>query len=126
MNKPTTELTEDYAEGNKLIAVFDGVTWEDTSKINYPAPNKQWLIKFPKGQEFEKYGNIDEIISKMTKYHTSWDWFMPAYKKFRSLTGMKMPDWLILCNTIENRIVRVNIKEAHYNLCEAIKWYNNT
>lgn len=65
-----------------------------------------------------KYGELQE-------YHKDWNLLMPAYKKFRSLTGMKMPEWLSHCNSIENWIVRVCITEAHKYLVEAILWYNS-
>lgn len=90
-------MTQDILEGNKIIDKFINTGGMNVSRNIRPS-------------EME--------------YHSSWDWLMPAYRKFRSLTGMKMPEWLIHCNNIENWIIRVNIIEAHKSITEAIKWYN--
>lgn len=63
-------------------------------------------------------------VKIVNTYHSDWNMLMPVFKKFRKLTGMKMPDWLVHTNNIENWIVRVNIQESHSCLVAAIKWYN--
>lgn len=99
---------QEVIDGNKLITEFLG--YEQCGKAEWEYT--YWMIEGKSYMELE------------LKYHSSWDWLMPAYKKFRGLTGMKMPDWLSHCNTIENWIVRVNIEDAHKYLSAAIQWYN--
>jgi hypothetical protein len=103
----STENKEaEIIEGNRLIAEFMGyAVYPDDAQFMCAAMN--------------------HIKQKNVKpYHSSWDWLMPAFKKFRDLEGMPMLDWLVYNNTIENWIVRVNILYAHESLVKAIKWYN--
>jgi len=103
-------------EGNKLIAEFMG-----------------WVIEPGMEKEHDPYYNMYKvgflpqmILLAEMPYPSAWDWFMPAFEKFRKLTGMKMPDWLIRVNNIENWIVRVNILDAYRCLVDAIKWHNES
>lgn len=66
-------MTEnEIMEGNKLIAGFLG--WESGRYDNLP-------------NTLHKYSGKEEIrlhVSEL-QYHSSWDWLMPAWVKFRNL-----------------------------------------
>jgi len=109
---------EEILEGNKLIAEFDGVVWKDASLVNYPRPNKQWSIKFPNGKQFSEYGNIDDILSKYCKYHSSWDWLMPVVEKIiYNYDESKSLD-------IMRELSYAKIESVYQSVIEFIKWYN--
>ena len=65
------------------------------------------------------------IWASQLMYNSSWDWFMPAYKHFSSLTGQPMPTFIIHYRNISQWVERVNIEEAFKSLVNAITWYND-
>lgn len=108
------------ALSNRLIAEFVGWRFEksETNTITAFFENdKRWI-------DDERFLNSILTSKNGFAYNSDWNKFMPAFKKFRKLTGMKMPDWLIHTNNIENWIVRVNLPDANRCLVDAIKWYN--
>lgn len=58
------------------------------------------------------------------KYHTSWDWLMPAAKKFVELPYMVgLPGFKTL---VINHIAAFDIEEAHRYLVKGIDFYTTT
>ncbi|MBK7377315.1 MAG: hypothetical protein IPJ02_17720 [Chitinophagaceae bacterium] len=76
---------EQVIEGNKLIAEFDGYTFEPDSKLN----NIKGV--------FRKEGKLSMLENEL-KYHSSWDWLMPVVEKIAFTDG---PFRLVFgnCNT---------------------------
>lgn len=74
--------------------------------------------------QFTNAGN--EILKKFTgesrrylKYHSSWDWLLPAYKKFTLLDDKEFVS--SHKNKIDEYILKVNIEDAFLYLVSAIK-----
>src|SRR5688572_11969519 len=65
------------------------------------------------------------------RYHTSWDWFMPAYKKFKDCLydiHKTMPPHSACKGDLDDvdihcAIIEVDLKAAHAFLAKGIKWY---
>ncbi len=99
---------------NKIIALFMGF-----SESPYPnTPNK--LYKNNLGF------HIDDF-----KYHESWDWLMPVWRKCKDiglwmLTNGHDKLWLEKSKEIENAIIREFDKEKSATLIsQLITWYNS-
>lgn len=103
-------------EGNKIIAAFIGM-------VPFENPYRKITKEDGLYRRFNKDGTID-IVGDLN-FYSSWDWFMPAYKKFSSLTGQPMPTFIIHYRNISQWVERVNIEEAFKSLVYAIAWYND-
>ena len=126
---------KEIIEGNKKIAEFMGATFKDISRVNYPKGYKEWEAKFPKGREFNHYGTIGDLISKYTKYHSSWDWLMPVVAKIESLESKER--WMIEivagdCYLYTNNsgeyfkhIGNNKIESVYSVVVQFITWYNS-
>lgn len=97
-------------EGNKLIAEFMGSIRTQSGDVD----------DMP---YYEGVGMLGGYLDNF-QYHISWDWLMPAYKKFSSLQGQPMPSFMVHVRNISAWVERVDIQEAHRFLCIAIEWYN--
>lgn len=103
-------------EGNKIIAEFMGF-------IHEPSLDDEVL-----GKALWRLSDNENFYDSRMKYHTSWDWLMPVYDKFRCLVidgeknFRKRNRFVVL---ISDEIIRVNITEAYEKLIEAIQWYNS-
>lgn len=98
---------EQVIEGNKLIAEFDGYTFEPDSKLN----NIKGV--------FRKEGKLSMLENEL-KYHSSWDWLQSVLDKIHDecklySTGLKFFDRLTIFSTIEQ------VLEA---VVQFIQWYN--
>lgn len=95
-------IDNSIVEGNKVIAVF-------------------MKIKFNNGMWFYNgYGKFPSDLS----YHSSWDWLMPACKKFDKLNLLDK-EYERLCDEIDNAVSCYEIKAAFRNFVKAIEWYNS-
>jgi hypothetical protein len=103
-------------EGNEVIAKFMGLVVHKKYGLEVEMP--------PDNPSAQGY-----LISP--KYHTSWDWLMPAWIKFlkllndENLMTRNFPyygDWY---SKITGAIIRGDINETHELLCKGIEWYNN-
>jgi hypothetical protein len=112
-------------EGNKLIAKF-------------------MRIKFFRRPKFAQFilGDIDELKWKDSngelisinnlKYHSSWDWLIPACQKWDNLmhTNSKLIGskliitYLKKCDTLDNIVACYEILPVFEQLVKNIKWYN--
>lgn len=99
---------EGILEGNKLIADF--------MEVRLHSRVKQWQVA--KG-----------VFYKELHYHSSWDWLMPSFYKFRDETKVNIGLQGILTNyiaQIAERIAFGEITQVYKKLVEAITWYNNS
>jgi hypothetical protein len=112
-------MTQEQIEGTKVIAEFDG--WEKRlSEKGQHSKTPLWY-KVHSG-----YAAFD--LSAM-KYHSSWDWLMPAVNKFinqntRPSEGQDMYAYRQYCNRLYNEITNFQLYSVFYLLVEAIQWDN--
>lgn len=120
--KTQTVSEQEIIEGNKLIA--------ESPFGSCVIDNKQKIYKYAHGNG-EDLNTFHYAIEGL-KYHTSWDWFMPAYRKFKdALIEMhkSMPP-----NTVNHgdaievdihcAVTEVDLIRANRHLVKGIKWYN--
>jgi hypothetical protein len=121
---------QEIIEGHKLIAILDG--WKLKGEPEYTKPYSIFEKYFddsgyPKQIPFTNpNGEVYEDFTKLMKYHTSWDWLMPAWYKFR---GLSLPYELChlhanYCARISQQIAYGTIANVYPVLVNAIKWYN--
>ena len=98
-------------EGNKLIGEFCGWVEQD-GLMCLQIDGAWWRI------------DLEDF-----KYHSSWDWLMPPYKKFNDMVVAEEikhdMESSALHDALEVNILKVNITEAHKCLSQLIQWYNN-
>ena len=100
--------TEQIEEGNKLIADFTG--------------NKSFFTDeetFAIGKEREQHPFRYDDISE-TKFHSSWDWLMPAVKKIQQLKIAEFTNK----KPVMAAIMDVEIESLWNSVVVFIKWYN--
>lgn len=108
-------------EGNKLIAIFDDLVLHtddpEYGEVFYHKGDKYKINRYP----------IHEL-----KYHSSWDWLMPIWKKLGSLLYARKEDFTkeqyqqanIYTVHILTAFREVNIESAFNWISETIQWYN--
>lgn len=109
-------MTPQQITETKTIAEFMGYEYHN----DYP-------ILFPEG-----YYQLDELIAnkylvQQFKYHTSWDWLMPVWEKFKNLdvnNEKEKVNHVDLKGAIRFKITERPIQEAFSAIANAIKWYN--
>lgn len=110
-------LTMDIYNGNELIVRFMGAYAFGGSCgsgwVCVPIPENRIII------ETLCLKNDGEL-----EYHSSWDWFMSAWKKFRNLQGQRMPEYINHVRSISVWIEKADINEAFKHLVKGIEWYN--
>lgn len=105
MNTPTIE------QMNVLIARFEG---------------RKWLGKYT----IDNYGGDTGNGLPDMKYHSSWDWLMPCWKKVidavAGLTeeGDYPTDFSTIMDMYAYHCENVEIGAAHNYVYQAIQWYN--
>jgi hypothetical protein len=97
-------------EGNRIIAHWMNVTV-------YPEKGTS---------EYKKWkGERCDYDSYELKYHTSWDWIMPAWAKaYKALRRLNDSTCHILINQMGDALVNTDIAKAHEVLIRAIKHIN--
>lgn len=60
---------------------------------------------------------------EMLHYDTSWDWLMPACKKWDELT-LNNTEYIQLSDKLDQMVTLYEIVPAFQQLVENIKWYN--
>jgi len=94
-------MDKEIIEGNKIISLF------------MRPENKK------KGLTDEAYGLLE--------YHSSWDWLMPVYIKFKNLDIKDVSfrgQHKQVCASFGNGILSGDINNAFNDAVMAIKWYN--
>ncbi len=99
---------EEIIEGNKLIAMFDGLEKSD--------------MKDMEKYYFTVYGylTIEDL-----EYHSSWDWLMPVVKKCSKILNNDKEGSLIApFFSINKALLEIEIDKLWKSVIEFIKWYN--
>lgn len=103
-------ITSEIAEGNKKIALFMG------AKIIKPIGHTGRDIEFP----IQTGGLYVHQVSDL-RYHTSWDWLMPAVKKMINADMESFDTYrLWLCDSLST----ADINKVYDSLIDAIDSYN--
>ncbi len=111
-------------EGNKIIAKFmDGVYCEYPDKI-FPG---EFGYRFPAEIQNSSWWN-----EKSLKYHSSWDWIMPVWKKIggkmyeirRTVSGEEYQRAAVLTQHVLKAFQKADIDSAFLWIVESVKWYN--
>ena len=101
-------------EGNKLIAEF----------------MELYLIK---GEKYPFGHPITKVNFKEARYHYSWDWLMPVWKKCIEVIGLwahthkeDRPSaiWIEASGKISRAMQSVDIDKAFTEITHLITWYN--
>lgn len=119
-------------EGNKIIAEFMGAKCEmiDHTKGNEDylksIGQTEWLIPTwtkPEGLPEEVGWAIYQLGD--FQYNSSWDWLMPAAKKFDELINpLENIDYEELSDEMDLIVTRYEILPAFEHLIKCIQWYN--
>lgn len=64
-------------------------------------------------------------MKRELKYHSSWEWIMPACKKFHEL-NLEGYEYEQHCESIDIAVTSYEIERAFKKLSEAITWYNTS
>jgi hypothetical protein len=104
-------------EGNKLIAEFMG------GKVSYFS-----VTNFP---HYKGLTHGRNILFEDLKYHSSWDWLMPACHKWDSLTDAEIIEgtWYQyedLCEILDAKVSLYEILPVWEQLVKNIEWYNQS
>jgi hypothetical protein len=93
-------------EGNKLIAEFEEF-------------HKDIYDKWFKNSIFKGYNEAD------FKYHSSWDWLMPAISKWDHLSPLYSNDkYCDLCDELDRVVTNYDIVPTFEFFVICIQWYN--
>lgn len=120
----TTDKLSVIEEGNILISEFDG--WftdpnvNEGSEINY--------FHTEKSTRLTKTLYIPSSPQSF-KYHSSWDWLMPAWKKFYDEVVLDQdkyvtPEYCKDLECMEYALSSANLLGAFKHFVNLIKWYN--
>lgn len=121
-------LEKEIVEGNKIIAEFMEYKLIDTGRPFY---KKGWF--FHGEDTLEKYPPLYKLLESNDEdklwFHSSWDWLMPACKKFDELEVPGSPlkirrKYEDCCDKIDHKVALYEIKPVWEALVEAIQWYN--
>jgi hypothetical protein len=127
-------MTQEILEGDILIAEFMERRFKPYSgnksfdiDFAFYSECMQWIIDSLLEDEYTPQlgWNLD-----CGKYHSSWDWLMPACYKWDNLfveTAMEYPkamEYEKLCDEIDNAVSRYEILPVFNQLVENIKWFN--
>lgn len=103
---------KEIQEGNRLIAEFMGF-----EKVN---DNKYDIVY--------KQENNAYVWECQLQYHSSWEWLIPACKKFQNLVMNKQikpsEEFTQYYESIENAWSLFEIEHLFRTSVEAIQWYN--
>lgn len=76
----------------------------------------------------KRYESTEDIFIKNLKYHTSWDWIMPACKKWDELGSFDEATaaYEQLCDELDEAVSRYDIEAVFQQLIKNITCYNAT
>ena len=106
---------KEILEGNKLIAKFDHRLNFKNDKKNFA----EWI-----GCINGEIGNA--FMSSQLKYHSSWDWLMPAVEKIHTTEEYteEYTSEQVIYDPILQAIPLYGIRGVWSETVEFIKWYN--
>lgn len=112
---------DNIMNGNILIAKFIG-------EFQYDMDDKTYAWRFPENT-IPDLGIY--IYDEDLQFHSSWDWIMPAWKKFfdtiesENLMKRNFPFYGNWYSKITGAIISADIQKAHELLCFGIKIYDS-
>ncbi len=124
------ELRDKHLEAIKIIAEFMG------HRFTGDGVKKPYCMYLPNQEDWsfsawnvEGYpDSLNEKIEAYFKYHTSWDWLMPVFKKLNELFKSKQIQHDMESSAIHDcllySILNVDINSAHKLIVQLIQWYN--
>jgi hypothetical protein len=100
-------------EGNLLIAEFLGYQWPSTTYYTE-----------------EEAKSLRQYEIKNLKYHSDWNWLMPACHKWDCLTDAEIkegtwPEYERLCDLLDRKVALYEIQPVWNQLVENLQWYNS-
>ncbi len=109
-------------EGNKIIAAFMEWYFEPAFSDINSTRHDRWITPY----------SPSWIITEQMVFHSSWDWIMPVYFKFRDLVitnevlFIQHDYWIKkVVEAMRYGDVSDNPSKAFVRLVEAITWHNN-
>lgn len=120
-------MKEEIIEGNKLIAEFDGkkfIPYKGNSSYDKKFKTYQSCANWIKKNVREE-GYVPELGWNvgMGKYHSSWDWLMPACRKFDML-NIEGDEYLKYSDELDKAATLYELLPLFNQLVKCIKWYN--
>lgn len=109
MQHTNTKEGEQVIQGNRLIAEFDGKLKDSDS---------DWW----RGFDWIIHGSVS-FHETTLKYHTSWNWIVPVWKKFSDLN---LDDEIYRNNlkAINHAVIHFSFDIVHARIVRAIEFYN--
>jgi hypothetical protein len=112
-------MTQEQLEGCVLIAIFMGA--EVTQAYSKTDTSDGLLFYYPKDTSPSLYRNNS---SEAIKYHTSFDWLIPACKKWDELPLIDNKGYVKLCDYLDLYATWYDVKPLFNQLVKCLKWYN--
>ena len=121
-------MTQQQIEGNKIIGEFMGGEINQIVKIYSGKVTHEYIVRLlpnllPEDTNIENINTPEDL-----KYHSSWNWIIPAVNKFTksaaptdSWDNYKYKEY---CDRLKKLVTDFNITPVLNCLSEAIKWYN--
>lgn len=111
-------------EGNKLIAKFMGLI-----PIKYKLNGEKGNSFITKEDNINYEGFEKFFCMKDAKYYSSWNWLIPACKKWDEMIfpndNIKLlMEYLQRCDSLDNKVSCYEILPVFEQLVDNIKWYN--
>jgi len=112
-------------EKNKLVALFMGATAEQwysevqgMSGVHFVYPKEG---AFPDNKRHHPDSGL--------KYDTSWDWLMPACKKWDNLDEnwdeYQREEYARLCDELDKQVSRYELEKVYDQFIVCVEWYND-
>jgi len=116
-------MTEkEILKGNKLIAQF---------MCDWSKEDNNWVFTSPiTEQGIIWYKEVIKNSENNLKYHSSWNYIMPAYYKWDNFYSLDnkifghYSGYEYLCDELDNAVTRYDIEDIFKQLVINIEWYN--
>jgi len=113
-------MDKEIIEGNKLIAEFENRVFEDC----YFVYQNAIPYTFATGYKISSNWRNRRVEVNNLQYHSSWDWLMPAIKKFKSELDSTNELHITEVKKINFHLTMINIETTFLQFVESLKWYN--
>jgi hypothetical protein len=117
-------------EGNRLLALFMGAEEQQWYPSSLMYEQSGVHFSFPKDNypNNERYHGLKEL-----KYHLKFDWLMPVWFKYQSLSIKKLTEDEVIAFWMYHGFISGAIISSHDNtpqaafeeLVKAVEWYNS-
>jgi hypothetical protein len=122
-DKTPAQIENEAIEGNEIIAAWLGWIRREPGEYNLPNWWEPDMNDLRLKCKFRGYPN-------QIKFHSSWDWLMPALKKWDDLPLDdfdldSMQEYMNLCDKLDHLVSCYEIIPAYTHFVKCIKWYSN-